>query len=456
MTQEIELKPSQEAGKIKIQNFLKSDHRIFRLVGPAGSGKTTMIKNALHEFLQKDNDEKGWGETPKVVGIALAHKAKNVLKKSIPNVQTFAKAFGYAEKILENGERIFEPKDYYDEPPLGHQPIPVFVHDEISMYTQQAIDIMLENTPKICKIILMGDRAQLPPPGQPEKDKDGNPIHPDSDSPVFTMELPEECQHILTERVRQTAGNPILELSDIVREEIENGRHDLSRVIQAILSPKIVDGKGYDICSEIEAMADYIKNGNYSDNKIIAYKNDTIKKLNTVVRNKVFNNPKEKLIENDIIFLTNNFRVKDPDFTLNNADEFVVQNVSKNTFVYSNYHIESYFAFIPNSQYNFPVYVCIPTVQGEKTLNAALKDLRQKAQSNRKVWGAFYRLKDCFTEFTMAYAINAYRSQGSTYKVVYFDIMDVLTCGPLTPKRMLQTIYTVITRASDRVRFIKN
>ena len=60
-----------------------------------------------------------------------------------------------------------------------------------------------------------------------------------------------------------------------------------------------------------------------------------------------------------------------------------------------------------------------------------------------------------FCEFTMGYAINSYKSQGSTYQNVFIDLMDILETGPLTPKRKLQAVFTALTRATDIAYFIK-
>lgn len=449
MTHEIELTTSQQIGADKIAKFLANpNQRIFRLIGPAGSGKTTMIKYALHHLLDRDYQQRNYGMMPNVVGIALAHKAKQVLSISIQKVATFAKAYGYREKHLDNGVRIFEPVDSYKEPPLGHQPIPVFVFDEVSMTSQRMIDIMNEHTPSTSKIILMGDRAQLPPV-RDENDK--SPI--DSDSPVFYLPLPDECHHELTEIVRQKAGNPILELATAIREEIFGGE-DVNRIVNLILEQRHNGTNGYYVMSKFDAINKYIEEGDFTHNKIIAYKNTTITEHNTLVRNIVANNPTDKLINGDIIFLTNNFRSIEPEFDLYNADEYIVQNVSKSDFKIHGYIVPSYFAFIPESRFNFPVYVVTPTEEGMKVYNKALKELGEQARVTRK-WGKFWGFKDSFTEFNMGFAINAYRAQGSTYKNVYVDLMDVLTCKALTPKRMLQAIYTIITRASDNVIFMK-
>jgi hypothetical protein len=37
---------------------------------------------------------------------------------------------------------------------------------------------------------------------------------------------------------------------------------------------------------------------------------------------------------------------------------------------------------------------------------------------------------DSFCDFTKGYGINAYKCQGSTYKNVFIDLIDILETGP--------------------------
>ena len=75
--------------------------------------------------------------------------------------------------------------------------------------------------------------------------------------------------------------------------------------------------------------------------------------------------------------------------------------------------------------------------------------------ANYKKKGYHIKLIKSFTEqFCMvqhAHAITAYKAQGSTIDTVFFDLNDVLSVGPLTPLRKLQSIYVGLTRAKNRL-----
>jgi ATP-dependent exoDNAse (exonuclease V) alpha subunit len=427
----------------KIRKFLESDQQYFRLTGPPGSGKTFLIKHALSKFLKEEEDT---GNLV-VVGITLSHQAKNVLNKaSIKNCRTFASAYGYKELINEDGSRIFTTAKSYEEKPIGHLNIPIFVHDEISQYSTEMKRIIFEKTSLHSKVILMGDRAQLPP------------IDPkmeiDADSPMFFFELPDFCQHELKERVRQKVGNPILDLSDIIREEIF-GKQDLARVINEILKPKIADGKGYLCVSQEEAYYQYTQSRNFLEDKIIAFRKFKVEKINNIIRERVHPESKERLNEYDLVFMTNNFKNEQFGYRLMNSDQFIIQKVKKvmHYVPNSNKDIECYFGEIQNNSYK--VYIITPTEEGMEEYNKNLNRLKSYAKQNGALWVKVYEFTDSFCDFTMGYAINAYKCQGSTYKNVFIDLLDILETGPLTPKRKLQTMFTAITRATDIAYFIK-
>lgn len=134
--------------------------RVFILTGKAGTGKTTLAKYMLETFI---NPEKVYNtyeaySHPDIIGVAMAHKAKEVLRGSIPDVATFASYFNFKAKYLDNGTIIFE-KSYWDKNKkrICDLPFLYVIHDEVSMYSEQMKDILLEDTNPKSKIILMGE-----------------------------------------------------------------------------------------------------------------------------------------------------------------------------------------------------------------------------------------------------------------------------------------------------------
>lgn len=427
----------------KMKRFLESDERFFILTGPPGSGKTFSIKHALSYYLKKEEET----EKVQVVGITLSHQAKNVLNKaSIKNCRTFASAYGYKEVNYDDGRVEFKPAKYHDEPPVGHLDIPIFVHDEISQYSTEMKRIVLDKTSLFSKVIFMGDKAQLPPI-DPE-------MAIDEDSPMFDLDIPDWCKHDLKERVRQKTGHPILDLSDIIREEIF-GDKNLNRVIAEILQPKLFEGKGYLIIPEKELASEYMKSRNFLEDKIIAFRKFKVKAINERIRKAIHPSSSDRLNTNDLVFMANNFKSEQFNYRLQNSDQFIIQSVKK-VMYYPNgadCDIECYFGQIQTNAYQS--YIITPTEQGMSDYEDTLYRLEAYANQNKALWPTVKAFKDSFCDFTMGYGINAYKCQGSTYKNVFIDLMDILQTGPLTPKRKLQTIFTALTRATDIAYFIK-
>lgn len=444
---EITLNKEQEEGAEKIRKFLESSDRVFRLTGRAGSGKTTMLKYALKDFMNKKTSR--WDDTPKVIGIATSHKAKKILKNSIPECTTFASAFGFKTKIVGDKE-VFIPEKNLKKLPIGRLNIPLFVHDEVSMYSNAHLDLLLKEHPIFSKIILLGDSAQLPPITE------DHTVPPDSDSPCFTLPLPEHCQHNLTDRVRQGEGNPILDLSDICIEEIFGG-HDITRVVSKILEPCLDEkGNGYKVMSYEEAAKEYIAKNDFLNNKIITYRNaKAVVPINKQIRKEVIPGAKETIEPGDLIFMTNNFYYDDGgyEFMIENAEDLKIEDVTIEMFEYKHlpFPIECFKGYVENDELGRRRFIITPTKEGTSEYFKALAILEKMAM--KKGWKIFYDFKNSFSSFTYSFAINAYRSQGSTYENVYIDLNDILSLNQLTDKRKLQTIYTALTRAQKQVIF---
>jgi len=442
---EVVLTNSQEQGMEKIIKFLKSDQRFFRLTGPPGSGKTFFIKHALQSYLKQEEES----QQMMVVGICLSHKAKNVLHNaSIKNCRTFASAYGFKEFHNDDGSRTFTTAISYEEPPIGHLDIPIFVHDEISQYSNEMKKIVFNKTSLFSKVILMGDMAQLPPIDPSMK--------PDEDSPMFFFELPDYCQHELTERVRQKVGNPILDLSDMIREEIF-GNQDLNRIIQEILKPKLNDeGKGYLVLPKNYLYREYLKSPNFLYDKLIAFRKFKVHEMNMAIRKLIHPGVTQSLVTNDLVFMSNNFKNQELHYRLMNSDEYIINDVKTvmTTAPNCDKQIECYHGQIQMKN-SYKAYVITPTEAAQELYNNTVRRLESNAKQNRSLWKHKFEFTDSFCDFTMGYSINAYKCQGSTYKNVFIDLVDILETGPLTPKRKLQTIFTAMTRATDIAYFIK-
>lgn len=458
--------PSQEQGINKLTEFLNKpitndiNSRVFVLKGKAGTGKTTMIRYALKDYLEDDASyaEAGsvFAKTNNVLGVTLSHKAKEVLRGSIPDVTTFAAYFGMKQIYHEDGSIEFKPDQFSLEKARCNEPIPIIVHDEVSMYDISMINLIIEKTNKNSKIILMGDAGQLPPIN----------TEGDKDSPAFTLFM---NQHELVERVRQTEGNPIVDLSDIIYEEIF-GNQDLNRVLTRIeAEPVLVDGLGYDKLSYQDFLQFYKEcSKDYRDAKVTAYRNTQVDMFNNSIRNFIYQNPDQMYIKGELIYMNETFRTPIPGtdvpmFTFYNSQEYMVEITSEKEIM----GIKAYSLFInkdtyPNKrdlQRTEQPHMFAVSEKGKTDYNTQVflkrkYALEAKGTHAKLKWKNYYEFINKFAQISYAYCFTMHKIQGSTYRRIFIDYYDILTIPHLSNKRKLQALYTSLTRASHNATFL--
>lgn len=449
---EIKFTDDQQQAYDKIRLFLKSSERIFLLTGKAGTGKTTLINYALEDYLEYDRKsvrktKKDDIATPRVMGVAMAHKAKNNLQErgGVPYVSTFASAYGHREKFTSDGRREFVPVKDKMQYAACKKPIEIFVFDEVSMFSDKMLALIMRETTMYAKIIFMGDRGQLPPI------LTGSETDHGQDSPVFDMVLPEDCKHELKERVRQTEGNPIVDLSDVIYETIFSNPNwnDVLYLLKILKKDNLDDaGKGY-VTIPKKNILDFYKgiSEDYLDTKVIAYRRNKVFDYNRDLRNHIHDFPTEIFIPGEIVYMNKTYYGKDHNensFAFYNASEYIIEQVN----VGSIEGIEVIFAFLEEGK-------AMPVITGVKgDYNHQLYQHRIAKYVQEKDWPGKYAFMDMFGDFNYGYALTAYKAQGSTYRNVFVDVNDIVTLQKISYKRMLQSLYTAITRASDNVYFV--
>lgn len=456
-----EFTPSQMRADQKIRAFLKApitdfDSKVLVLIGPAGSGKSTILKYSLSEYLKQDleNDEydedkfgQGFGEyIPNVFGVTISHKAKQVLRRSIKNCGTYVNYYGLSPDYRSDGSVRFIKKPRNPQSmkiPPHELPFQVVVHDEVSMHNMKDINYLEMYTHPSTKVILVGDKNQLPP--ITEK---GEPVT-DIDSPIFTY-----YDNIveLIEPVRQTLGNPILEIAREIIKEIE-GDKNWDRILEIIKTDKFSEGIGHRYIKRTSLVNDFINEYKVdNDTRIIAYYNATVTSINKRIRKKMFDNPDDKLVIGDAIYLNDTYESPINKESFYNSEEFIISELS--TCKISNYNLLCYKAKVDPLR---PEGINIIHESSEakyKKIYKEKKDALRIATGQQRYFKGkdFSEFKRSFADFSYGYCFTAYKAQGSGFKNVYVDILDIDT-STLSNKRKLQTLYTSITRATHQVIF---
>ena len=465
--------PSQEICLEKLKRFLDKpvsrkdiNSRVFRVTGKAGVGKTTIIKYALQREISEDFNNVNKNEIsydmfnlPNVMGVALSHKAKNVLSNSIHVCKTFASTFGLVQTYGQNGEIVFvkPPKREFKTLPC-ELPLKAFVHDEYSMYDQSMLNYVLNDTNSAAKIIFLGDTAQLPPITSQN----------DEDSPVFYLKLSDDNQHELLERVRQTDGNPILELSDIVHQEIF-GNQNLELVLDALKYEKTINGCGHSVLTYGNFLQDYKAiSKDYTDTKVVAYRNDRVKNFNQSIRSYVHNKPDKMFIPHEIIYMNDTFTKEKKsgnrkmiDFVCYNSDEYLINLVGEDVIDGIKCHIlmietKGHQHLLDAENVFIPVVMASSQAEFNKKCSALAHYAKTSDPMHKALkWKNFYDFKNQFGDVAYGYCYTGHKIQGSGYKNIYVDVNDIVTVGPISNKRKLQALYTAMTRATDLVKFLK-
>jgi hypothetical protein len=463
---------SQKIGLEKLKKFIDSpksnklEDRVFVLMGKAGTGKTTIIKYALDKYLQEDianitdGEEVGMFATPNVIGVTMSHKAKQVLSHSIYVVRTFASYFGLKQSYNEDGSIKFKKDEFMSRNAHCYNAIKFVVHDECSMYDQEMKRMVEEETNSYSKIIFMGDPGQLPPIKS----------NGDSDSPIFTSY---KHSHTLEERVRQTEGNPIVELSDIVYEQIfrsniePNNDDRLEIVMNAFRDEKIIDGKGFKTIFYNDFLKQYkASSEDFLDSKVVAYRNDKVNLFNSIIRKDIHNNPTRTYIEGEIIYMNNSYMNKVKGSIANkwvcfNSDEYKILAIKEDVID----EVDVYLVYVDKKGHKQLAsvehpYIPVVSEKGQKKFNEISYWRKKKALESyggkaKVAWKYYYDFINQFGDVSYGYCYTGYKAQGSGFKNIFIDVNDIITVGPISTKRKLQALYTAITRASHLVTFLK-
>jgi len=135
-----------------IEKFLSdSSERFFLLRGYSGTGKTTLINHILQQHFL---------EGKSIAVSSFTNKATNVISRLTPFAKGISLFRLLGMKTEEDSEQLvfeFKGKDKIKE-------FDIIVVDEVSMLSDECYRLLVEKVGKRkCKIILMGDPAQLPP-----------------------------------------------------------------------------------------------------------------------------------------------------------------------------------------------------------------------------------------------------------------------------------------------------
>lgn len=406
--------------------ILESENRLV-ITGKAGTGKTTLVN-----FLLKELKIKYCRGFQKSVCSAPTNKAVKVLKskigKDINNnlFQTTHSALKLKRQINnKTGAITFVPqKDYGSNEPLKN--VKILIIDEASMLNSRLLGY-IEQYSKFIKVIFIGDEAQLPPVNEPH-------------SPVFYSDYP---MLELTEIIRQEEGNPIIELSRDLKL-MRTGKENRTSI------------GGYIFSNNINDVITTLANVNGTDElKYLAWTNREVDYINNQVRKFIYGNPSKIELGESLIFnapygdyFTNEeIKVEEIEVISQDYEAFRALNPNYNT---SNLSAPPELVkniFIKLYKINGSIYVIHE--DSEETYKNTIKEMKSLIAAKLLSWVDYFNFIESFADIKYNHAITVHKSQGSTYNQVIINVRDLNFNRNVEEREKL--FYTAITRAENLV-----
>jgi len=432
-----------------ISNFLFSDitDSLLLLKGYAGTGKTSLVGalvKTLNELTQKTVLLAPTGRAAKVFSGYSGQKAYTIHKKI------------YRQKAFSNEPTGFLPADNLHKDTL-------FIVDEASMIANDSPDSMIFGSGRLlddliqyvysgenCRLILMGDIAQLPPVGQIKS--------PALDTDILKSYSLSIHEITLTQIVRQAEGSGILFNATHIRDALRNNTVEAFPKLSLHGFPDIKKINGDELIEEISAA--YSRDG-IDDTIIITRSNKRATIYNNGIRNRILFREEELSSGDRLMIAKNNYfwttENKEIDFLANGE---IIQVVRvRRTFELYGFRFADIIARFEDYDLELEIKIILDTLQTDSaalskeqndqlffSILADYEDIPSKAGKMKKMktdpWYNAVQVK-------YAYAITCHKAQGGQWMNVFLDI------GYITEEMLgedfYRWLYTAFTRATHRL-----
>lgn len=421
--------------------------RIFVLNGYAGTGKTTLIA-ALVDVLREVGI--------KSVLLAPTGRAAKVLTQySGQTALTIHKRI-YRERTNAN----YESKFSLD---LNKERGAIFIVDEASMLSDSTGDgqifgsgsllndlISYVRQGKECKLILVGDDAQLPPVGcdfSPALDR-------------CVMEHFGEVSYVsMDDVVRQSAESGILFNATMLRCMIENELYEVPRFRMDFPDIEAINGGEL-----MEKLQDAYDSGDREDTIVITRSNKRANRYNEGIRR--YNISAEEAIESGdmLMVVKNNYHYTEriencPISFMANGDIAYLKRIRRFEDFYGFHFADAILSFGDYNDLEIECKILLDTISSEapsltqeqsrKLFDEVEKDyldIKSKIKRFREIReNPHYNA----VQVKFAYAVTCHKAQGGQWKRVFID-KCLFGDEPMT-RDMLRWLYTAITRATEKV-----
>lgn len=438
----------------KISRFVLSDNQdeLFVLKGYAGTGKTTLLSNLVNQLQYVDK---------KYVMLAPTGRAAKVISNYAKQpAYTIHKKIYYPKKDKNSGMAFTMQANKHKNT--------LFIVDESSMISDHVTDATMYTHGSLlddliyfvysgqnCKLIIVGDTAQLPPVGMDESPAlNENKLSLNYDLKVDYIEL--------TEVMRQEEDSGILYNATELREQLQQEFYDFFEFDVKHFKDIIRLQDGYETLDAIHDA--YSKKGS-EETIFIVRSNKRANQYNQQIRTRILDNESELSAGDYIMVVKNNyFWLKDSKVTdfIANGDVMEIMQVYKHHELY-----DFRFASVKVRMIDYPDLAAFDTIVLLETLHSESASLTYE-QSNKLYQEVLLDYQDETTAFRrmqkvkaneyfnalqikFAYAVTCHKSQGGQWDTVFIE-QPYLPDG--ISKDYMRWLYTAITRAKEKVYLI--
>lgn len=432
----------------EVAGFLlnKDPHQLFVLKGYAGTGKTSLIQSlirSLSKYNRKSILLAPTGRAAKVISSYTKRKAFTIHKHIYyPNIKSGSLHFELQNNKASNTIYIVDEASM-----IGNQTDSTFggnaLLDDLIQFSDQGMN---------CKVLLIGDVAQLPPVGL-------------TVSPALVPEelkiryFKEVFQVELKEVVRQTQESGILRNATALRQLLDLNQSEYTLVFN--LYPDVV--RLIEKNDLEDALNFAYSNHSIEDSVVVLRSNKRANIYNQQIRNRILWYEDEITSGDHLMVVKNNYFALPKDSKagfIANGDQIVIKRIlriqERHGFRYAKAEVnlvdypeepefESYLLLDS-------IYVDRPSMTYEDG-NRLYKSVEQEYAHIKTKYKRFQAIKaDPYfnaLQVKFAYAITCHKAQGGQWKNVFIE--QGYLPDNTVDKEYLRWLYTAFTRAVDKV-----
>lgn len=406
----------------QIISFLHNDDKFFNLSGPAGSGKTTVIRHFIENvFNVVSSFHSVLGTKAKYTSIQLlatTNKAASELGSAISNAEvlTVHKFFGLVI-VRDNNTGNLVCKTTKNTRMIENA---IIIIDEASMIDREIFNIIKDNTLN-CKIIFVGDDHQLKAVnggGIGSVYVRGFPIA--SLNTVMRTTKPELQALYAHLRASVMSRNPVTFQTSVGAVEHYTGMDAKNVVMSAFQDPNL-------------------------DARIVAYSNSRVIQWTDFLNTDVLKRG-ELCIENSTMILGSAFQ-HGKNNRYYSEEEVFIKRISDKSLI----NIDTGYGFSITGRYaelimrhnnNNSVYTVIDTDR------SAIKQL-VKEYKNLREWSIVDYLESQIIDLRIRETATVHKTQGSTYDEIYVDLDNLSLCK--SADAFYRLLYVACSRARNKV-----